>query len=97
MAKVITEVSQYKNGQWENPVPVATTARQVYLTTNTGEEISLQDFFGVFKKTAIGCGTNLDNIVEIVSKAYVDQQLNALSDALTALTQRVAALEGSTP
>ena len=97
MGKVITEVSQYKNGQWENPVPVATTAQHVYLITNTGEQISLQEFFGIFKKSAIGCGVNLDNITEIVAKAYVDQQLNALSDALTALTQRVTALEGSTP
>ena len=97
MAKVITEVSQYKQGAWQDPVPMGTTAQHVYLTTNTGEEITLQQFFGVFKKTAIGCGANLDNIVEIVAKAYVDQQINGLSDALTSLTQRVAALEGSTP
>ena len=90
MAKVITEVSQYKNGQWETPVPVATTAQHVYLIMNTGEEISLQEFFGTFKKSAVGCGVNLDNITEIVAKAYVDQQINAL-------VSRIEALENATP
>lgn len=90
MAKVVNEVSQLKNNIWETPTPIGTSAEHVYLVTNTGQEISLADFFGVFKESAIGCGANLDTITSVVAKAYVDQQINALSS-------RIQALENAAP
>lgn len=90
MAKVVSEVSQLQGGVWGSPTPLGVDVDHVFLITNTGQEMSLRDFFGTFKETAVGCGSHLDTVTSVVSKAYVDQQLNALA-------ARVTALENATP